>query len=262
MESLITILIIIVLIITLIRWCIEQHLESGRQEAFSVWAKLNNWSYDCHRDRKTYHRYSFLNRLRKGSNRYAQDILRGTWDEYRAEIFNFHYETKTRHTVYGSGSSHSYSYPYTTSSYGPITTTETNHYYIGVALIQIERSFPELQIFPQSFFGRIGSALGFGGIRFESKEFSKNFTVLCADKNFAYSFCQPQMIDYLLNNPNTWLEIEENILAIYKIDEKITPSELQSFLTKLHNLRQLMPEYLFTEDTKCRASINHELFTE
>jgi hypothetical protein len=260
-----TIFIIIILVFVLIRWCIKQHLEIERQEAFSVWAELHNWSYTCQQNHKIYRRYSFLNRLKKGSNRYAKDILRGTWDQYQAEVFNFHYETKTHQILYSLDSSYPYGTGYGTSSYGPMTTTETHHHYIGVALLHIESSessFPELQIFPQSFLGRIWNAFGFGGIKFESKEFSRNFAVLCKDKNFAHSFCQPKMIDYLLKNPYTWLEVEGNILAIYKIDGKIEPSEIQSFLVKLCDLRQLMPEYLFTEDSRYRESIRTKLLIE
>jgi hypothetical protein len=197
------------------------------QEAFQVWAKLHNWSYDCRQDRKNYRRYSFLNRLQKGSNRYAFDTLKGTWNGYQAEAFNFHYET------------------YSTSSHGATTTTTTHHHYFGVVIIQIERSFPELVIFPQNFIEKMRNALGGKNIKFESLEFSKKFTVLCSNKKFAWDFCHARMMEYLLAKPDICLELENNILAVYKIRRKMQPDEIEECLIKLCDLRQLMPEYLF-----------------
>ena len=165
--------------------------------------------------------------MQQGSNRYAFDILRGRWGKYPAEAFNFHYET------------------YSTVSNGKTTTTTTNHHYLGIATIQIERSFPELLIAPQNLFSKIGNVLGFGGIKFESVEFSQNFTVQCRDKRFAYDFCHPRMMDYLLSNPDTWIELEGNTIAIYKVRGKMQPAEVEACLIKLYQLRQLMPQYLF-----------------
>lgn len=200
-------------------------VEDKRREVYRVWARLHNWSYDFRPDRETYRRYSFLNRLRQGSNRYAFDILKGRWDKYRAEAFNFHYAI---HSSNGRSST-------------------TSHHYFGVVLIEIESSFPELLIFPQNLLGRIGSALGWGGIKFESVEFSDKFTVKCSDKKFAYDFCHPRMMDYLLTIPDVFLELENNIIALYKIRGMIKPDEVEDCLIKLCELRYLMPEYLFRD---------------
>ncbi|NJK47044.1 hypothetical protein HC931_01460 [Candidatus Gracilibacteria bacterium] len=220
-------IIVIGLVIACLLWWIEHKRQEARREAYRVWAQLHNWSYDFHRDRETYRYYSFLNRLQQGANRYAFDILEGTWGGYPAEAFNFHYET------------------YSTSSSGYGSTTTTHHHYFGVVIIQIERSFPELMIFPQNLFGKIGSALGFGGIEFESVEFSNNFTVRCSNKKFAWDFCHPRMMDYLLSGGDIFLELEDNILVLYKMRGKMKPDEVEEYLIELCELRKLMPEYLF-----------------
>jgi hypothetical protein len=222
-ATIIIVIIVIGLVIAYLSWWFE----NKRREAYRVWAKLHNWSYDYCRDRATYRRYSFLNRLQKGSNRYAFDILKGKWGKYRAEAFNFHYAT------------------HSTSSNGHSTTTTTHHHYFGVVIIKIESSFPELLIFPQNFFGKIGNVLGFGGIKFESVEFSEKFTVRCNDKKFAWDFCHTGMMDYLLTKQDIFLELEGNIIALYKLRGKMNPDEVEECLIQLCELRQLMPEYLF-----------------
>lgn len=224
MNAVTFILIIVIgLVVAYLLWW----LEDNRREAYRVWAQLHGWSYNFRRERETYHRYSFLNRLQQGSNRYALDILKGTWGKYPAQAFNFHYET------------------YSTSSNGQSTTTTTHHHCFGVVLIELERSFPALVISPQNLFGKIGSVFGFGGIKFESVEFAKMYTVCCDKKIFAYDFCHTRMIGYLLASSDIVFELKGNIAVLYKTGGKMEPNEVEERLVKLCQLRQLMPEYLF-----------------
>lgn len=220
----VSVFIVIGLIIYYVLW----RNDKRRREALLNWAQSHGWSYYEHKDRQTYRHYSFLNRLRQGSNRYAFDILQGKWNEYPAEAFNFHYET------------------YSTESNGQSSRRRTHHHYLGVVLIQIERNFPKLLIYPENLFRKLSNALGFGGIKFESIEFSRRFTVLCNDKKFAYDFCNTKMMDYLLTISDIELELDENIIVLYYERGKINPEKIQEYLIELEQLRQLMPKYLFS----------------
>lgn len=222
-----TVIVILVIVIGLVIAYVSWLFEQKRREAYRTWAELNGWSYDHRRNRQTYHRYSNFNRLQRGSNRYAFDILQGTWNKYPASAFNFHYET------------------YSTSSDGKTTTRKTHHHYFGVVLIQIERFFPKLLISPNNIFKKIGDALGFGGINFESVEFSERFTVRCHNKKFAYDFCHPRMMEYLLTRPDTVIELEGNIFALFNGRGKMNPDQVEESLNKLIQLRELIPKYLF-----------------
>jgi hypothetical protein len=215
--------IIIFIVIGLVIYYILWRIDKRRREALLNWAQSNGWNYYEHKDRQTYRRYSFLNKLRQGSNRYAFDILRGRWDGYPAEAFNFHYSTTS------------------SDSHG----SKTHHHYFGVVLIQIECNFPKLLIYPENLFRKLSNALGFGGIKFESVEFSQRFTVRCNDKKFAYDFCNTKMMDYLLIKLDIELELDKNIIALYYEHGKINPEKIQEYLVKLYQFRQLMPQYLF-----------------
>lgn len=227
-TTIIIFLTIIGLVVAYVSWLFEQEKREKR-EKYRNWAEFIGWSYDHREDREIYHRYLNFDRLQRGSNRYAFDVLQGMWDEYPARAFSFHYSTSS-----SSGS----------SQYG-IHTIHHNHY-VGVVLIQIEPFFPKLLIYPTTLFGKIRSALGFGGIKFESVEFSKRFTVRCHDQKFAYDFCHPKMIEYLLTRmedfltrTDTVIELEGNVLALFK-EKELEIDEIEEGLVRLIHLRELM----------------------
>jgi len=189
-----------------------------RAAGYEAFAAANGWSYRQKKDRALAKSFRFLDRLRAGSNRYAYDHAWGEWRGYPAESFNFHYQT-------GSGKN-------------------TQHHYLSVVTVELERAFPELRIHPESFFHKIGQAVGFADIDFESVEFSKRFEVKGEDKKFAYDFCHTRMMEHLLQRPKTAIELEGRTLASFcrgRLQAEGLPGRLQELL----DLRGLMPDYLF-----------------
>ena len=106
--------------------------------------------------------------------------------------------------------------------------------------------FPELTIGREGFFSKIGQALGFDDIDFESHEFSRKFLVRSKDKKFAYDVCNARMIDYLLSNTDLSIEIESNVLAIY-FTGRLAPEFIEKNLKRLVEIRSLILEYLFNQ---------------
>ncbi|MBC8329105.1 MAG: hypothetical protein H8E31_10200 [Planctomycetes bacterium] len=189
-----------------------------RAEGYRAFAREHGWSYRQKKDRQLAKRHAALDRLRAGSNRYGYDHASGEWQGYHAESFNFHYQT-------GSGKN-------------------TQHHHLSVVMIRIERAFPELRIHPESLFHKIGQAVGFADIDFESVEFSKEFEVRSQDKKFAYDFCHTRMMEHLLRRPKTAIELEGRVLASFcggRLEAAGLPQRLQELL----DLRRLMPDYLF-----------------
>ncbi|RMH04166.1 MAG: hypothetical protein D6702_03800 [Planctomycetota bacterium] len=191
-----------------------------RGEEYRAFAAEHGWTYIQKRDRGLARTHRALDRLRVGSNRYGYDHAWGEWGGYPAESFNFHYQT-------GSGKS-------------------THHHYLSVVMIRLEREFPELRIHPEGIFQKIGQAIGFQDIDFESVEFSKRFEVKCRNKKFAYDFCHTRMMEYLLRHPETAIELEGRVLVSYGRGN-LRASELPARLEALLEIRRLMPEYLFRD---------------
>jgi hypothetical protein len=198
--------------------------DKKRREALQAVALQLGFSFSPDEDHSFADQYGFLNQMNDGSNRYAFNILHGTTgDGSPCSIFDYHYET------------------HSTDSKGRRT---THHHYLSVFALSLLKSFPELEIKPEGFFSKLGQALGFDDIDFESMEFSKRYQVKSDDKKFAYDFCNALMIDFLLGQPELIIEVEQNVLAI-TFTNKLEVELIVPNYERLLRIRSLMPEYLF-----------------
>jgi hypothetical protein len=199
-----------------------------RREAMATLAAKLGLCFDPNNNRDIAERYSFLDKLRveskflsgeRTTNRYAFNILSGSYQRHDVTIFDYHYIT-------GSGKS-------------------AQDHYISFFILHLPASFPELVIGPEDIFSKIGQALGYDDIDFESYEFSRKFCVRSRDKKFAYDVCNARMIEYLLSNTDLRIEIESEVLAM-SFSSRLEPEQIEPNLNRLIAVRSLMPEYLFS----------------
>ena len=199
--------------------------EKKRREALQAVARQLGFSFSPDKDHSFADQYGFLNHMDDGSNRYASNIMQGTAnDGSPCSIFDYHYET------------------YSTDSKGRRT---TDHHHLSIFSLILPKSFPELEIKPEGLFSKLGQALGFDDIDFESVEFSKRYQVKSDDKKFAYDFCNARMIDCLLGQQDLIIEVESNVLAITFEGRLALDSIIPSY-ERLLQIRSLMPQYLFS----------------
>lgn len=200
------------------------HLQAKkRREAFERLALDLGFRFYPQKDYSFAKRFGFLNHMDDGHKRYAFNRLSGEVDGQQANIFDYHYETYSR------------------DSKG---NRRTNHHYFSIFTLSLPAAFPELNIEREGFFSKIGQALGFDDIDFESLEFSKRYKVKSRDKKFAYDFCNAQMIDYLLRQGDLIIEVDGNILAI-TFKGKLSVEAIRPNCERLQKIRSLMPDYLF-----------------
>ncbi|MEA3226017.1 MAG: hypothetical protein U9Q07_08705, partial [Planctomycetota bacterium] len=190
-----------------------------RREAMASLAARLGLRFEPAKNRSLPRQYRFLDKLRRGSNRYAYNILSGSYQGHEIMVFDYHYKT-------GSGKN-------------------THHYYFSFFILHLTAAFPELVIGPEGIFSKIAQAVGYDDIDFESHEFSSKFCVRSANKKFAYDVCNARMIEYLLSNRDFGIEIEGNVLAI-SFNRKLAPEAIEPNLNRLVTVRSLMPEYLFS----------------
>lgn len=195
-----------------------------RREALAQLAARLGLSFSTEHDTAIPERYGFLNRLAQGSNRYAYNIMAGRYGGRSVQAFDYHYET---HSTDSKGN------------------RRTHHHHFSFFILTLERAFPELHISREGIFSKIGQALGFDDIDFESHEFSRKFSVRSKDKKFAYDVCHARMMEYLLANDDLTIEIENAALAI-GFSSTLASGDIEPNLRRLVELRNLMPEYLFT----------------
>ena len=190
-----------------------------RREAMAAVAAKLGLQFMPHKDRYMPKRYRFLDKLRRGSNRYAFNVLSGGYQGHEVLLFDYHYKT-------GSGKN-------------------THHHYLSFFILHLRVSFPELIIGPEGIFSKIAQAVGYDDIDFESHEFSRKFCVRSKNKKFAYDVCNARMIEYLLSNSDLSIEIEDKVLAI-SFNSRLSPGQIEPNLKRLVTVRSLLPDYLFT----------------
>jgi hypothetical protein len=202
------------------------HLQAKkRREGFQLIAQELGFRYSPDKDHSFANCYSFLEHMDDGHNRYAFNILSGEVNNQRAHIFDYHYETYSR------------------DNKGRRT---THNHVVSIFVLAMPEGFPELNIEPEGFFSKIGQALGFDDIDFESVEFSKRYKVKSQDKKFAYDFCNAQMIDYLQQQQqNLIIEVDGNTLAL-TFKGKLDVAQIRPNFDRLLTIRSLIPNYLFT----------------
>ena len=198
--------------------------EKKRREAFQMLATQLGMRY-VQRDHAIASRYSFLDKLRQGSNRYAFNVLSGDFDGHPVQVFDFHYETHS-HDSKGR--------------------RQTHHHYFSFFILEQERSFPELRVYPEGLFSKLGQMLGFDDIDFESLEFSRAFCVRSTDKKFAYDICHARMMEWLLAHRDLSLEIEGPCVAI-SFPRRLDVAEIPERLRQLVEIRSLFPDYLYRD---------------
>jgi len=193
-----------------------------RMEAMTALARSLGLAFNPERDRHLAGKYKCLNKLRSGSNRYAFNVLSGSYQGHDIKAFDYHYETHSSSSKGGR---------------------RTHHHYFSFFILNLPLSCPELTIGPEGFFSKIAQAVGYDDIDFESHEFSRQFCVRSKDKKFAYDVCHARMIEYLLANDDLVMEIENQALALY-FSRRLDPALIEPNLKRLIQVRNLMPEYL------------------
>ena len=196
--------------------------EKKRREAFLVIAHRLGLRYRD-RDNSMDSCYPFLDALQQGDDRYAFNILEGTYRGHPVQAFDYHYETHSR------------------DSKGR---KQTDHHYFSYFILEQELSFPELRIYPETLLSRFGQMLGFDDIDFESAEFSRAFTVRSKDKRFAYDICNSAMMEYLLRHRSLVIEIEGRCVALY-FGSRLEPHDIELNMARLIEIRSMFPDYLY-----------------
>ncbi|MGZ0706775.1 hypothetical protein ACWPKO_00370 [Coraliomargarita sp. W4R53] len=194
-----------------------------RREALERIAQELNFQFYPKKDSSFARRYGFLDHMDDGSRRYVFNRISGEIEGNEVNAFDYHYETYSRDSK-GRRS--------------------TNHHYYSIFTLSLPARFPELNIEREGFFSKIGQALGFDDIDFESLEFSKRYKVKSSDKKFAYDFCNAQMIDYLLQQQDLIIEVDGHTLAL-TFKGKLSIQAIRPNLDRLLRIRSLMPGYLF-----------------
>jgi hypothetical protein len=193
-----------------------------RLEGFWGLAQRSGLNFSAAEDYGLADRYGFLKQLAQGENRYACNVLSGTYQQNQVLAFDYHYETHTE----GKGG------------------RQTQHHWFSFFVLTLPALFPDLTIRHENFLTKVAEVFGYQDIEFESAEFSKAFCVRSQDKKFAYDVCNAKMIEYLLGNRDLSVEIENQVLAL-AFNTRLSVEQVEANLQRLVEIRSRLPEYLF-----------------
>jgi hypothetical protein len=210
-------------------FAIAAHRERCKKQTAAMWAKARElgFEFSASANSQLAGMVRHLDSLDvdNGRDRYAWNVVEGSFDGHPVAVFDYHYATRG-----------DWWWP-------PKWTT---HNYVSIVLVDLEKEFPELIIGPEGggLFKKIAEIFGGGDIDFESHEFSEQFDVRSKNKKFAYDFCNARMIEYLLKYRGISLEVDKSSLAMgYKDMHDV--SRIRSRLASLVEIRSRMPNYLF-----------------
>ena len=164
-----------------------------REELFALAARLG-LSFRPDNDYGLADRFGFLDKLAQGSNRYAFNVLSGTYRQKR-----------------GAGVRLPLRDALDRLQRPPPDAPSLLLVLHPAAAGQLSRS---CEITREGLLSKIAQAFGYDDIDFESAEFSRTFCVRSKDKKFAYDVCNAQMMEYLLANRDLSIEIEGPALAL------------------------------------------------
>ena len=206
--------------IALIAWGNVQRRK--RREALAAWAMQQGLSFTAERDHGVEDRYPEFKALRQGSNRYAFNIMQGTWRERGFLGFDYHYETQS------------------TDSKG---NSSTHHHQFSAVIVSSDVPLKPLLIRPEGFFDRIGSFFGFDDIDFESAEFSKRFFVKAEDRRWAYDVIHARTMDFLLSAPRYTIQFDRGHV-IASDDRTFDPGQFEAAAGVVHGVLDALPDYV------------------
>ncbi len=223
-ETVFTVLIVGAFVVAGIVGSINQ-MRARRNRSFELQLLTTQLGFDDFnpaRDEEFAMGWGFLNRLARGEDRYAFNLLRGIYHEQRLFVFDYHYQT-------GSGKNR-------------------KDHYSTIFMLVCKEAFPQVTIKPENLLSRLAAAFDGEDIKFESAEFSKTFRVRSADKKFAYDVCNPQMMEYLLANRDLEVEIQGPAILL-AFEPQLPVGQIEFNLQRLIEIRSRLPEYLFTQNT-------------
>ena len=210
-------IIVVGLVIVLSRYlpCSADSEEQRRRDLAAIARKLK-LQFSSKSDFELAKKYSFLRWLRRGDINYVYNVFYGCHLGYPVTVFDY---------TFAAGKS---------------------DYYWSAFVLKMKTNFPDMIISHENMESRFAEELGKSHITFESAEFSHAFRVRSADKKFAFDVCHSRMMEYLLANQDLTVEIRGPAVAVL-FEDWLHPEKVEVNLSRLTEIRKLLPEYLFTK---------------
>jgi hypothetical protein len=212
-------IIAVILLIVFLRKSDQYEPEEVRRRVLAALARKLKLQFSSKSDFELAERFLFLTWLKRGdvrNVRYAYNVMHGYHLDCLVTVFD---------------------YTFLAGKYS---------YYWSAFVLEMKTDFPDTIISHESLESRFAEEFGAPHIAFESAEFTRIFNVRSADKKFAFDVCHPRMMEYLLANRDLTIEIRGSMVAVL-FEDWLRPDKIEFNLSRLIEIRKLLPEYLFTK---------------
>ena len=198
-----------------------------RQKDLASWSAGHGLTFNPGSDGSFGGRFPAFGCLHYGDNRYAYDVMQGTWQSHYVLAFDYHYET------------------YSTNEKGE---RQTHHHCFSAAILTSTVPLKPLLIRPEGFLDKVKAFLGFDDINFESAEFSRRFFVQAPDKRWAYDVIHPLTMEFLLAQPAVSLQFDAAGVVAWQ-DSTLGPVEFEQIIETARGVLDRLPPYLVQQQS-------------
>ncbi len=217
MEALLPIL-IVGGILTLIFFGIacSYYAAKKRRESLMESAEAMGLTFFPDGDASLLERLSMFKLFNQGRGRKMTNLIQGDSGEVKIAIFDYQYTT-------GSGkNSHT-------------------HLQSVVTLQSKQLVCPDFTMRPEGMLDRIGSALGFQDIDFESHpQFSNSFVLQGSDEAAIRNYFDASVLDFFAAKPGISVEAQTGTLFFYRARKRIQPGEIKDNLAQAYEVYGMM----------------------
>ena len=213
MEALFPIIFIaVVLLLIGVGIFYSRHAEKKRREKFNEIAIEMGLTFFPNGDQNLLDRLHAFRMFNQGRARKMNNLVSGDSGEVQMAIFDYQYTT-------GSGKN------------------ATTHRQSIAALQSTALRCPDFTMRPEHFFDRIGGALGFQDIDFETHpQFSKLFVLQGSNEAALRTYLQPKLLEFFESKPGISVEAQPGMMFFYRSGKRVKPDEIKDLLAQAYEV--------------------------
>jgi len=192
------------------------HAAKKRREAFVEVAESMGLVSSPDGDPELLDRFGTFKLFSQGRSRKMKNVIQGDSGEVKIAIFDYQYTT-------GSGKQ------------------QHTHLQSVVSLQSAEIQCPDFTMRPEGMFDKIGSALGFQDIDFETHpNFSRMFVLKSSNEPAIRAYFTPAILEFFETKKGISVEAASGSLFFYRPGRRIKPDEVKDYLAQAYEVYGMM----------------------
>ncbi len=196
-----------------------------RRKELSAWAAARGLTFSPGNQDGFDGRFPEFKCLSQGEDRYAYNLMEGSFQTRYFLGFDYHYETHS-HDSKGR--------------------RQTHHHHFSAVVLGSQIPLQPLFLRPEGFFDKVTEFFGHDDIDFESSEFSRKFYVKAEKKRWAYDVIHPRMMEFLLGQPQFTIQFGCDSVIAYR-SSRFSPPQFGEAAMVVHGMLERLPEYLLKQ---------------